>query len=101
MAWENLAGIATRVHLKLFGQDAKVTFTDGRELLTKVILSPHMTHLKDHHSDFESFALIASLAKEIVLDPQTVLSIFTQEKEYKIVKYKLEPDGFYNFFLSE
>jgi hypothetical protein len=101
MSWESLSGIATRVHLRLFGVDAKINFNDGKSLKTKAILSPHMTILKDYNADFESFALIASLAKEDITDPQSVSSIFTQEKEYQIIKYKLEPDGFYAFFLSE
>ena len=101
MSWKSLSEMATRVHLRLFGLDVKVNFIDGKELQTKAILSPHMTHLREHNSDFESFALIASLSKENIKDPQTVSSIVAQETVYQIIKYKLEPDGFYVFFLSE
>ena len=101
MTWKSLSGMATRMHLRLFGVDVKVTFTNGKELLTKAILSPHMTHLKDNNSDFESFALIASLSTEEIVDPQTLSSIFVQDKIYQVIRYKLEPDGFTVFFLSE
>ena len=101
MTWKSLSGMATRMNLRLFGVDAKVSFTNGKELQTKAILSPHMTHLKDHNSDFESFALIVSLSAEEIADPETVLSIFVQDKIYQVIRYKLEPDGFTVFFLSE
>ena len=101
MTWKSLSGMATRMHLRLFGVEAIINFNDGKTLQTNAILSPHMTILKDYNSDFESFALIASLAKDDIDDPQKVTSIFTQEKEYQTIKYKLEPDGFYAFYLSE
>ena len=101
MSWENLTGIATRTHLRVFGENVTITFVDGRELQTKAILTPHMTHLRDHNSDLESYALIASVSKKDVQDPQSVSEILIQGKTYHFIKHKIDPDGFYVFFLSE
>lgn len=101
MALESLTVISARTHLKIFGEVVNLFFQDETELKTKAIITPHMTHLREHNSDFESYALIASVARKDVLDPQNLNKIFIQEKEYQVIKYKLEPDGFVVFFLSE
>lgn len=101
MSFESLTGIAARAQLRVFGIDVNLSFSDGRELKTKAIIGPHMTHLREHNADFESYALIASIAQKDVLDPQSVSRVFAQEKEYQVIKYKLEADGFCVYFLSE
>lgn len=101
MSWESITGIASRVQLRLFGSDVTLLFSDEKELKTKAILTPHMTHLSEYHSDFESYALIASVLKNDVLEPQNLTGIIVNETQFQIVRYKLEPDGFYAFFLSE
>ncbi len=101
MSFETITGIAARTQLRVFGENVTLSFLDGTELKTKAIIAPHMTHLKEQYSDFESSALIASIAKKDVLTPDNLVGIATENKFYKPEKYKLEPDGFTIFFLSE
>ena len=101
MTWENLTEIATRTHLKTFGSEIILFFSDGRELSTKGIFSPQITKLKENNSDFESYALKLSIAQKDVNDLQSVVEIYVKEKRYQILKYEMEADGFVVFFLSE
>lgn len=101
MSWETITGITARVHLRLFGNDVTLKFNDESELKTKAVLTPHMTHLSEHNNDFESYALIASVFKKDVSNPQNLIGIVANETQYQIIPYKLEADGFYVFFLSE
>ena len=101
MNWESLAGIATRTHLRIFGDDVNLVFSDGNELKTKAIISPHMTHLRDYSSEVNSHALIASVAKEDVgEDPERLVGINIREKSYGVFEPKIEADGFFAYFLE-
>ncbi len=101
MSWESLITQAAKTQLKIFGESVNLLFADGKELKTKTILSPQSTHLKDHHADFEAYALVASISKNEVKNPQEIVEFHLKEKRYQVIKYQQEPDGFITFYLSE
>jgi hypothetical protein len=101
MSWESWTTNAARTQLNIFGESVNLLFADGKALKTKTIVSPQTTYLKDHHGDFEAHALVASISKHEVQNPQEVIEFHLKEKRYQVIKYQVESDAFISFFLSE
>ncbi len=101
MILENLTKNFVATHLRTFGEDVNLIFSNGNEIETKAIFSIHMTNLKEHHTDIESYAQIAFISKFDVCDPNSLREIVKGENKYANVRYKIGEDGFYVYFLSE
>ena len=101
MGWNNISFIAARSQINLLGEYMTLIFDDGTEKNTKGIVTIKDDVLKKNYAEFDGYSLIVALFKAHVPDHKKLINIYLQEVMYSIINYKMDPDGFYYFYLSE
>ncbi len=101
MNWDNLTKIAARTINNSIGRNLTIFLENGEEFQTRGIISTKSEGIKNSNFEVEDYSLQAAILKDKIKNPDDVKKVFFDSKNYSIVKYLFDIDGFYTFYLKE